>query len=104
MIDQDLQDRLHATMDAITSAFDTVDSNGNRTTVQKALNNISDSLDGIATAIFPFRGGMIGADDATGGHVCSLVESVMGVSAGLVKIAEAIETLADAVADSNRNK
>lgn len=104
MIEESAQEKLHETMDAIISALDTVDSSGNRTTLQQSLNYISDSLDNVATAIFPFRGGMIGADDATGGHVCSLVESVMGVTGGLVKIAEAIEKLADAVADSNRDK
>lgn len=35
--------------------------------------------------------------DATGGHVECLTEAVMGVTAGLVKIAEAISDLAEAV-------
>lgn len=34
--------------------------------------------------------------DATGGHVESLTEAVMGVTAGLVAIASAIERLAEA--------
>lgn len=43
--------------------------------------------------------------DACGGAVESLTESVMGVTAGLVRIAEAIESLADAVREcANRGQ
>lgn len=35
--------------------------------------------------------------DATGGNVASLTEAVMGVTAGLCRIADAIEQLAEAV-------
>lgn len=34
--------------------------------------------------------------DATGGSVASLTEAVMGITAGLVQIADAINNLADA--------
>lgn len=38
-----------------------------------------------------------GGTDAAGGHVTSLTEAVMGLTAGLVKIAEAISDVAEAV-------
>ena len=38
--------------------------------------------------------------DATGGHVASLTEAVMGITAGLVSIASSIDNLADAVRES----
>ena len=49
----------------------------------------------VAKAICP-QNAMAGKD-ATGGHVGSLTEAVMGMTAGLVRIAEAIDGLADAV-------
>jgi hypothetical protein len=39
----------------------------------------------------------IGATDATGGNVRSLSEAVMGVTAGLVRIADSVNNLAEAV-------
>lgn len=48
----------------------------------------------LASAITP---NINGADDATGGHVESLTEAVMGVTRGLVQIAEAIERVATAM-------
>lgn len=39
--------------------------------------------------------------DAVGGTVGCLTSSVMGVTAGLVRIAEAIDNLAEAVRESN---
>lgn len=36
-------------------------------------------------------------EDATGGHVGSLTEAVMGTTAGLVRIADAISDLAGAI-------
>ncbi|TXH51882.1 MAG: hypothetical protein E6Q97_17540 [Desulfurellales bacterium] len=41
--------------------------------------------------------------DETGGHVNSLTEAVMGVTAGLCKIAEAIEYLADRLPSGPEN-
>jgi hypothetical protein len=49
----------------------------------------------IASAITPV--GVAGSLDATGGHVTSLTEAVMGATAGLVQIANAIQALAEAV-------
>lgn len=43
---------------------------------------------------------MAGYDEA-GGTVTSLTEAAMGITAGLCKIAEAIDRLASAVEDSN---
>ena len=48
----------------------------------------------VANAITP---NIIGSRDASGGHVESLTEAVMGVTAGLIRIAEAIDGLAEAV-------
>ena len=49
----------------------------------------------LAKAITPISA--LRGTDATGGLVGSLTESVMGITAGLVRIAEAITDLADAV-------
>ncbi len=48
----------------------------------------------IAEAIMPT---LCGNQDATGTHVESLTEAVMGVTAGLVRIAESIGDLAAAI-------
>jgi hypothetical protein len=44
----------------------------------------------------------ISGEDATGGKVGSLTEAVMGVTAALVQIAEAIEGLANATLESKK--
>ena len=49
----------------------------------------------IADAITPVASSP--GTDATGGSVSSLTEAVMGMTAGLVAIAEAIDNLAEAV-------
>jgi hypothetical protein len=54
----------------------------------------------IAEAISPM---IPGSSDASGGHVESLTEAVMGVTAGLCSIAAAIEHLAEAV-ESSRSR
>lgn len=51
----------------------------------------------IASAITP-RGASPSAD-ATGGYVSSLTEAVMGLTAGMCRIADAIESLAAAVSE-----
>ena len=56
----------------------------------KAIRSVSDAI----TA--PVCGG----PDETGGHVASLTEAVMGMTAGLIRIAEAIDGLASAVGDT----
>jgi hypothetical protein len=61
---------------------------------------ITSAIGDLDRAITP-RGGADGfcpgGNDATGGYVTSLTEGVMGVTAGLCKIAEAIEKLSEAV-------
>lgn len=44
---------------------------------------------------------LVGSFDATGGHVESLTEAVMGVTSGLVKIAEAIDGLSEAIKEAS---
>lgn len=59
-----------------------------------AVDGMAKSMKRIADAITP---NICGGKDETGGHVESLTEAVMGVTAGLCKIAEAISELASAV-------
>jgi hypothetical protein len=51
----------------------------------------------IAAAITP---NVVGCEDASGGHVESLTEAVIGITGGLCRIADAISELADAVRDA----
>lgn len=64
-----------------------------------ATNKVADKIGRLADAITP---NVCGATDAAGGHIESLTEAVIGVTAGLVKIADAIESLAYVLADKNR--
>lgn len=52
----------------------------------------------IANAITPI--GSVAGTDASGGRIASLTEAVVGITAGLFRIADAIEGLADAVASA----
>lgn len=54
----------------------------------------------VANALMP--GGGSTARDATDGAVGSLTESVMGITAGLVRIADALENVAKAIRDSHK--
>jgi hypothetical protein len=54
----------------------------------------ADALQAIARAI---TANAVGGTDAAGGHVESLTEAVMGMTAGLIQIANAISDLAEAV-------
>lgn len=63
--------------------------------IANAIFSLSFSAKRIANAID--AGDASPGKDATGGHVASLTEAVMGVTAGLCRIASAIESLADAV-------
>lgn len=56
---------------------------------------VSTSIRYLAKAILP--GTAVPTGDAAGVHVDSLTEAVMGVTAGLVQIADSIRELADAV-------
>lgn len=59
------------------------------------IKTITGGLRMLASSITPPEA--LGTRDASGGHVESLTEAVMGVTAGLVRIAESIEDLAEAV-------
>lgn len=104
MIDDAIKEKFLWALDtfnrALTESRSTI--SGDRDiSIQECLNNCASGLDKVANSI---TASASGDRDESGTFVTSLTESVMGVTAGLVKIAEAIETLADAVADSNRNK
>ena len=62
--------------------------------IPSALVGLCDMAQRIAAAITPV---VAGGTDATGGHVESLTEAVMGITGGLVKVAEAIGALAEAI-------
>ena len=58
------------------------------------LERLTCAVDRIASAVTP---SCAAGHDETGGTVASLTEAVMGMTAGLVRIAEAISDLAEAV-------
>jgi hypothetical protein len=60
---------------------------------------IAKSIDRLADSITPFRSAP--GHDKSGGYVASLTEAVMGVTAGLCEIAEAIHRLADVMEKRN---
>lgn len=62
-----------------------------------AIDDLSDEVKRVAEAITPPA---MPGKDACGGTVISLTESVMGITSGLVMVAEAIQELAESV----RNK
>jgi hypothetical protein len=66
--------------------------------VVDAINSLAGSAKRIAVAI---DGDSAPGTDACGGHVGCATEALMGVTAGLVKIANAIHDLAEAVRESN---
>ena len=71
------------------------DSNFESANLVDVVQRLADKTGSVAKAICP-QDAMAGKD-AAGGHVGSLTEAVMGMTAGLVRIAEAIDGLADAV-------
>lgn len=60
---------------------------------------VADGFTTLANSITPLSA--MAGTDAAGGRVASLTEAIMGVTAGLVKIAEAIGDLAEAVRERN---
>lgn len=60
----------------------------------RSVEQLAESAKRIGEAITP---NIAGGRDANGGHVESLTEAVMGMTGGLIRIAEAIESLANAV-------
>lgn len=65
--------------------------------VVDALGSIARGLESVANAITPSSA--LPGEDKTGGNVNSLTESVMGVTAGAVKICNAIDRLGNAIED-----
>ena len=61
---------------------------------ENANNYLANGIYRLAAAITP---NIPGSNDASGSHVASLTEAVMGVTSGLIAIAYAIEDLANAV-------
>lgn len=89
---------MHEVSNSIEMSFlseDVRNTMGNGANVVDVLHELAHQTNKVARAIYPFE--TAGADDATGGHVRSLTEAVMGVTAGLCQIASAIEILAKAV-------
>ena len=75
------------------------DSNGEVANVVDVIHDLAVAARRISTAITaPASPGT----DATGGSVDSLTEAVMGITAGLVRIADAISGLADAVREGHQ--
>ncbi len=59
----------------------------------------ADAIDDLTQALSP-TGGI--AEDASGGHVTSLAEAVMGVTAGLFAVAEAVSQGLNRLADEHK--
>ena len=60
-------------------------------------NAIYNGLKSIANAITPL--GAMAGRDATGGHIASLTEAVVGITAALVQVAEAINNVSVSIDD-----
>ena len=72
-------------------------------TLDKSVEKLVRAFGELDRAITPRGSGntlVTGGNDATGGYVTSLTEAVMGVTAGLCKIAEAIHGLGQVVIDT----
>ncbi len=82
------------TGEALRQVFESEDHNGVLVNAVDAVKGLSDNARAIADKISPV-GAAYGTDD-TGGTVASLTEAVMGVTAGLCKIADAVDNLAEA--------
>jgi len=74
-----------------------VDSNFEVANVVDVIDHLAINAGQIAHAIKPT--GAIPGEDRCGGKVGSLTESVMGITSGLVKVADAIDRLACAIED-----
>ena len=72
-----------------------VDSNFEHANVVDVLDRMASCVGAVANAITPSDASA--GNDATGGRVRSLTEAVMGLTAGMVRISQAIHGLADAV-------
>ncbi len=66
--------------------------------MENDFDKIKDGLFLLANSITPASS--FGGRDANDGYVASLTEAVMGITGGLVRIANAIDDLADAVREN----
>lgn len=90
-------DGISDSLRAVLVSPNVADSNMEAANIVDVVDKLARSTRRIADAITPNIAG--GKDDA-GGHVESLTEAVMGMTSGLLSIAGAIETLAQAVRES----
>lgn len=84
-----------AILESLTSG-NVMNGSGDQANIVDVLHDLSRSANRISQAITPQNASP--GQDAAGNHVASLTEAVMGMTDGLVKIANAIESLANAVA------
>jgi hypothetical protein len=87
------------TADAIVRTLESpnvCDSNFENANVVDVINQLANATRYVANAITP---PVAGSSDATGGHVESLTEAVMGMTKGLCMIAASIDSLAEAIKD-----
>ncbi len=83
------QDRIVEAIEATLISPNVPDSNLESANVVDVLNDLSNNTWKIANAITPFD--VLPGNDSTGGVICSLTEAVMGVTSGLMAIANAIK-------------
>lgn len=89
------------TADAIQSTLQSAnvpDANSDPANVVDVLASLASATNRVGVAIV---GSAAAGPDAAGVHVDSLTESVMGVTAGLMEIARAINSLAEAVREKS---
>jgi hypothetical protein len=85
-VDKELRAAFHST--------NVCDSNGEVANVVDVIDFVAGGLRSVARSITP---NIPGSNDASGSHVASLTEAVMGVTSGLMAISSSISDLADAV-------
>jgi hypothetical protein len=95
MAASDLTDAIHAVADSIGDSFGCDDFNN----AVDVLKQIAQSGNAIAGAITPVNAAP--GRDESGGYVASLTEAVMSVGAGLHRIAESLQGIADAIHVNN---
>ena len=91
---------LEAIADAIIEQFSSqciLDDNLAPANVVDVMSRMSEQTWKLATAITPLDA--ISGTDATGGHVRSLTEAIMGMTAALVQIADAIRMVSISIDD-----
>ncbi len=62
---------------------------------------IAASLRAVANAITPL--GVAGTSDASGGHVTSVTEALMGITAGLFAVSSSLSDIASAIRERNED-